>query len=98
MSPQKKRKKQFDPDIKKGLITGITALVVTSGEKVISWVLNFFTPKAAPNPVIPFEPTTKALKAVPPITPWYRYAVLTVTAVLIIISIVSFYKYFKSRK
>lgn len=94
MLPRKK-KKQLDSDIKKGVITGVTALVVTSGEKIITRLLDFLAPKAAPN-----APILEPLKAIPvePTTPWYRYVVLALTIILIVMSIISFYKYFKSKK
>lgn len=95
--PPRKKKKQLDSDIKKGVITGITALAVTSGEKIITRLLDFFAPKAAPN--APVGSILKPLKALPPPeTPWYRYVVLALTVILIVMSIISFYKYFKSKK
>lgn len=96
--PPRKRKKKLDSDIKKGLITGITALAVTSGEKIITWVLNLLTPKAAPNPVLSLEPTARAMKYVAPSTPWYRYVFIVLTIVLISVSILSFFRYFRSKK
>lgn len=96
--PPRKRKKKLDSDIKKGLITGITALAVTSGEKIITWVLNLLTPKAAPNPALPLEPTARAMKYVAPSTPWYRYVFIVLSIVLIGVSIASFFKYFRLKK
>lgn len=96
--PPRKRKKKLDSDIKKGLITGITALAVTSGEKIITWVLNLLTPKAAPNPVLSLEPTARAMKPIIVPTPWYRYITIIFVIGLVIASIIYFYRYFKTKK